>query len=213
MRFITLVEDRNGDLWIGTVTGGLNRFDPATGTFTRFQGEPGNPQSLPSNSVTSVLLDRAGRLWVGTWGGGLARLNPDTGEVTHYDHENGLPSDAIFDILEDDQGRLWLSTSNGLSRFDPGAETFRNYDEQDGLPGNVFESAVSFQSPSGEMFFGATDGLLAFYPDQIHDKLTVPPVVITDFLLANQPVPIGEGSVLRQAIDETGALVLSYRIG
>ena len=149
-------------------------------------------------------------LWVGTWGGGLARLNPDTGEVTHYDHENGLPSDAVFDILEDDQGRLWLSTSNGLSRFDPRSETFRNYDEQDGLPGNVFESAVSFQSPSGEMFFGATDGLLAFYPDQIHDNLTVPPVVITDFLLANKPVPIGDDSVLRQAIDETSALVLSY---
>ena len=147
---------------------------------------------------------------MGTWGGGLARLNPDTGEVTHYDHEDGLPSDAIFGILEDDQGRLWLSTSNGLSRFDPRTETFRNYDEQDGLPGNVFESAVSFQSPSGEMFFGATDGLLAFDPDQIHDKLTAPPVVITDFLLANKPVPIGDGSVLRQAIDETGALVLSY---
>ena len=130
--------------------------------------------------------------------------------MTHYDHENGLPSDAVFDILEDDQGRLWLSTSNGLSRFDPRSETFRNYDEQDGLPGKVFESAVAFQSPDGEMFFGATDGLLAFYPDQIHDKLTAPPVVVTDLLLANKPVPIGGGSVLRQAIDETPALVLSY---
>jgi len=207
---LTLVEDRNGDLWIGTVTGGLNRFDPATGTFTRFQGEPGKAQSLPSNSVTSVLLDRADALWVGTWGGGLARLNPDTGEVTTYDHEDGLPSDAIFGVLEDDQGRLWLSTSNGLARFDPRTETFRNFDEHDGLPGDVFEQSVFFQSPSGEMFFGATHGLLAFYPDQIRDNLTVPPVVITDFQLANQPVPIGEGSVLRQAIDETDTLVLSY---
>ena len=149
--------------------------------------------------MTSVLRDRAGTLWVATWGGGLARLNPETGEVAHYDHANGLPSDAVFDILEDDQGRLWLSTSNGLSRFDPGTETFRNYDEQDGLPGNVFESAVAFQSPSGEMFFGATNGLLAFDPDQIHDNAIVPPVVITDLLLANKPVPIGDGSVLRQA--------------
>ena len=71
-------------------------------------------------------------------------------------------------------------------------------------------SAVSFQSPSGELFFGATNGLLAFYPDQIHDQVTVPPVVITDFQLANQPVLIGAGSVLQQAIDETDALTLSY---
>ena len=205
-----LIEDRAGELWIGTVDGGLNRFDRATATFTRYQGSPGNPSGLPSNSVTSVLRDRAGTLWVATWGGGLARLNPETGEVVHYDHASGLPSGAVFDILEDDHGRLWLSTSNGLSRFDPGTETFHNYDEQDGLPGNAFESAVAFQSPSGEMFFGATNGLLAFDPDQIHDNAIVPPVVITDLLLANKPVPIGDGSVLRQPIDETAALTLSY---
>ena len=98
----------------------------------------------------------------------------------------------------------------GSARFDPGAETFRTYDENDGLPGNSFEWATAFQSPSGELFFGASDGLLAFYPEQIHDKQTAPPVVITDLLLANQPVPIGENSALRQAIGETDALVLSY---
>ena len=38
------------------------------------------------------------------------------------------------------------------------------------------------------MFFGATDGLLAFDPDQIRDQVTAPPVVITDLLLANKPV-------------------------
>jgi PAS domain S-box-containing protein len=208
---MTLVEGRNGELWIGTVAGGLSRFDPATGTFTRYQGAPGELQGLPSNSVPSVLLDRAGALWVGTWGGGLARLNPDTGEVTHYDQEDGLPSDAVASILEDGQGRLWLSTNNGLSRFDPRAGTFRNYDASDGLPGNPFEEvSQAFRSPGGEMFFGASDGLLAFYPEQIHDNLTVPPVVITDLLLANKPVAVGEGSVLRQAIDETDTLVLSY---
>ncbi len=208
---ITLVEDHNGELWIGTFNNGLNRFNRATESFTRYKGEVGKPQSLPSNGVTSVLLDRAGSLWVGTWGGGLARLNPDTGEFTHYDHSSGLPSDAVFSILEDGQGRLWLSTSNGLSRFDPRSETFRNYDERDGLPGNVFEVATAFQSSGGEMFFGsATNGLLAFYPDQIHDNPVVPPVIITDLLLENKPVPIGEDSVLQQAIDETDALTLSY---
>ena len=205
-----LLQDRNGDLWIGTLGGGLNRFDPATETFTRYQGAPGKPKGLPANRVTSLLLDRAGTLWVATWGGGLARLDPATGEFTHYDHADGLPSDAICAILEDDHGRLWLSTNNGLSRFDPQTETFRNYDEQDGLPGNVFQRSTAFQGPSGEMLFGGTNGLLAFHPDQIHDNLTVPPVVITDFLLANKPVPIGQNSVLRHAIDETDALELSY---
>jgi streptogramin lyase len=156
--------------------------------------------------VTSVLLDRVGALWVGTWGGGLARLNPDTGEVTHYDHENGLPGDAVFDIQEDGQGRLWLSTSNGLSRFDPRTETFRNYDERDGLPGNVFESGVSFRSPSGEMFFGATDGLLAFDPDQIHDKLTAPPPPQYAPTPAPAPAPAAGGSDLTAQLGQLSQL-------
>ncbi|MBE2238252.1 MAG: PAS domain S-box protein [Caldilineaceae bacterium] len=202
--------DRNGDLWIGTLAGGLNRFDRATGSFTRYQSDAGNPQSLPANGITAVLLDQAGRLWVGALGGGLAHLNTDTGEAVHYNIADGLPSDSVFSILEDDRGQLWLSTSNGLSRFEPDAETFRNYDMADGLPGNVFEASTAFQSSSGEMFFGASNGLLAFYPDQIRDNLIAPPVVITDLLLANNPVPIGGDSVLQQAIDVTDALTLSY---
>ncbi len=203
-------EDRNGDLWIGTLAGGLNRFDRATETFTRYQGEADNPQSLPANAITAVLLDRADRLWVSTMGGGLARLNAATGEAVHYNSADGLPSDSVLSILEDDQGWLWLSTSNGLSHFDPDAETFRNYDTADGLPGNVFEASTAFQNPSGEMFFGASDGLVAFHPDQIDDDPTAPPVVITDLLLANKSVPIGEDSVLQQAIGETAAVTLSY---
>ncbi len=206
-----VTEDHNGELWIGTLNGGLNRFDRATETFTRYQGEAGNPQSLPANAITAVLLDRAGRIWVGTLNGGLARLNIETGEATVYDQSDHLPADSVFSILEDARGRLWLSTSNGLSRFDPNTGSFRNYDVDDGLPGNVFEASTAFQSPSGEMFFGASNGLLAFYPDQIDDNPTVPPVVITDLLLANDPVPIGEDSVLQQAIDETDRLTLSYR--
>ena len=117
------------------------------------------------------------------------------------------PSSASWRTIK---GGCGLAPATGWPGSIPAAETFRNFDEHDGLPGNVFEQSVVFQSPSGEMFFGATDGLLAFYPDQIHDKLTAPPVVITDLLLANKPVPIGGGSVLRQAIGETSALVLSY---
>ena len=60
------------------------------------------------------------------------------------------------------------------------------------------------------MYFGGTNGFNAFYPDQIKDNHIAPPVVITDFQLANKPVPIGGDSVLQQSILETDELVLSY---
>ena len=61
------------------------------------------------------------------------------------------------------------------------------------------------------MFFGGTNGFNAFYPDRIVDNQTPPPVIITDFQLANKPVPIGGDSVLQQSILETDELVLSYQ--
>ncbi len=206
-----LLQDPNGDLWVGTLGGGLNRFDPATETFTRYPDAASNPKGLPANRVTSLLLDRAGRLWVATWGGGLARLNRATGDFTYYDRASGLPSDAICAILEDSRGLLWLSTNNGLVRFDPQTGAVHNYDEQDGLPGTVFQRSTAAQGPGGELLFGGINGLLVFQPDQIHDNLTPPPVVLTAFLLANKPVPIGPNSVLRRAIDATAALELSYQ--
>ena len=207
-----LSEDHHGDLWIGTLSGGFNRFDRATNSFTRYQGKAGDSQRLLATGVTSVLHDRSGRLWAGLLGGGLVELDVDTGElITQYDSRSDLPSDSILSILEDGQGNLWLGTGHGLSRFDPDTGAIRNYDVADGLPSNVFEMSTSFQSPSGEMFFGTSAGLLAFYPDQIEDNAAVPPVVITDLLLNNESVPIEEpGSILERAINWTDSVALSY---
>jgi PAS domain S-box-containing protein len=206
----SVFEDREGVLWIGTMEG-LNKFDRETQTFTRYQHISTDPQSLAHNSVTSIYEDRTGTLWIGT-AGGLDKFDRHNDQFTHYTTANGLPSDTIYGILQDEQGRLWLSTPKGLSRFDPRTESFRNYTVSDGLQSNtfLFFSAHS-KSRSGEMFFGGSNGFNAFYPDQIVDNLAPPPVWITDFQLANKPVPIGGDSVLQKSILATDKLVLSYR--
>jgi ligand-binding sensor domain-containing protein len=57
---LELVEDRQGVLWLGTNSSGLQRFDPATGKFTTFEHEPNRPESLSDNRVNSVHIDGAG---------------------------------------------------------------------------------------------------------------------------------------------------------
>ena len=107
--------------------------------------------------------------------GGLDRFDRENDQFTHYTTANGLPSEIVWGILEDEQGKLWLSTSNGLSRFDPRTESFRNYDVSDGLQSNTFLNFSSYsKSQDGEMFFGGSNGFNAFYPDQIVDNLTPP---------------------------------------
>ena len=90
-----IAEDQRGSLWIGTLGGGLNRLEPATGHITRYQHDPQNPASLSDDSIWTLHMDRSGVLWVGTFGGGLDRFDPARGTFTHYRERDGLASDRI----------------------------------------------------------------------------------------------------------------------
>jgi signal transduction histidine kinase len=100
----------------------------------------------------------------------------------HYTEKDGLPNNKIWGILEDDRGRLWLSTNNGISCFDPSvsaSSAFKNYTVRDGLSHQEFNRGAWFKSDNGEMFFGSMNGVTVFHPDSIRDNPFVPPVVIT----------------------------------
>jgi streptogramin lyase len=153
--------------------------------------------------------DRRGRLWVGTQNG-LNRFDRNTGEFTIFNEHDGLPNNAVEGILEGSADRLWLSTGNGLSRFDPRARAFKNYYSDDGLAGDEFNYSVYYKSANGEMFFGGVNGVTAFYPEKVVDSPFVPPVVLTDFRLFNDPVPVGGRSPLKKSIAYTDSLALSH---
>jgi len=203
---------KSGVIWIGNRGGGLNRFDPQTGIFTHYRHDPDNPNSLSDNDVWAIHEDPTGFLWLGT-SAGLNKFAPNTGDFIHYRKKDGLASDAIGSILEDDQGHLWIGTrGGGLSRFDPKTGTFKNYDYDDGLQSNEFPHNWVCKSSSGELFFGGIKGLNSFYPEEVTDSTFIPPVVLTDFKLFNKPVPIGgEDSPLKQHINETEHIILSHR--
>lgn len=198
-------EDEDGILWIGTLGGGLNRFDRTAGTFSAIRSDPRNPNSLNHDFVFCIHETKDGILWLGTWGGGLNRYDPKTGIVKHYTHREGLPSDAIYGILEDGAGNLWFSSNFGLSKFDPRTGHCRNYTMKDGLQSNEFNGGSFFKSPSGEMFFGGINGFNAFFPDSIKDNPSVPPVVITSFRKFNNEVAFD------RPLSEVKEITLSYR--
>ena len=114
---------------------------------------------------------------------------------------DGLPASSVLGIVEDRNGNLWVGTDGGLSRFDPRTRTFTNYYETDGLAGNAFEGfPAAYRSQRGQMFFGSKSGLTSFWPEQIVEKPFIPPVVLTGFLLRNQPVAPRPGSLLAKSI-------------
>ena len=202
-------QDRSGALWLGTWGGTLVRFDEKAKTFVNYTPDPNDPQRLNGGGVNTIHEDRTGTLWVGAMDG-LFRYNRQNRAFARYTENQGLPSSTIRCILEDGAGRLWLSTQKGISRFDPQKITFRNYDASDGLQSNEFSTGC-YQGADGEMFFGGTNGLNAFFPENVRDNPYVPPVVITSFRIFNKPVPIGAGSVLKKAIPYVSSVTLPYR--
>ncbi|HVN79561.1 MAG TPA: two-component regulator propeller domain-containing protein [Terriglobia bacterium] len=205
---LAIYQDRSGALWFGRGGGMLSRFDDKTKTFMNYTPSR-DPHKLNGGDILAIHEDRAGTLWVGALDG-LYRCERRDGTFNRYTESQGLPSSAIQCILEDKVGRLWLSTKKGISRFDPRTETFRNYDVSDGLQSNEFGKVCS-QGPDGQMFFGGSNGITAFFPENIRDNPYVPPVVITSFKIFNKSVPIGPNSVLRKAISYVDGLTLSYR--
>jgi signal transduction histidine kinase/ligand-binding sensor domain-containing protein/ActR/RegA family two-component response regulator len=215
---ITIYEDRTGGVWFGTVTG-LQRYLPETGTFSWYKHEPGNPHSLSKSYIRSIYQDRRGRLWLGTDGGGLNRMkpadNPDSPPTfIHYTEKDGLPGNVVLNILEDEEGNLWLSTFNGLSRFNPDSGVFTDFNSSDGLQGNQFNGGAALKSRSGELFFGGTKGFNVFDPRRIRKNRQPPPVVVTGFKIFNDDVSIGKWRngpvILDKTIGETGEIKLPY---
>jgi ligand-binding sensor domain-containing protein/signal transduction histidine kinase len=197
-----MYEDSEGKLWTGTYDG-ISVLDPQTGRFTRYQNDPGEPASLSNNRVLSFYEAPDGTMWIGTLLGGLNRFDRATQTFQAYHQQDGLPDDAVYGILGDQAGYLWLSTNRGLSRFDSRTQVFRNYDRRDGLQSTDFSPGAYFQNRQGWMYFGGVQGFITFDPSRVRDNPVAPPVVITAFKKFNQ--------IERKDLTGQATVTLSYQ--
>ena len=117
-------EAANGDLWVTTQRGGLNRMDRTSGVFTHYRHDPEDPTSLSSDKTFDVLEDRRGDLWVSTVDRGLNRMRAsEDGRFTRFRHDpadpHSLSSDELYRMSEAPDGRIWVGSANGVLRIDP----------------------------------------------------------------------------------------------
>jgi signal transduction histidine kinase/ligand-binding sensor domain-containing protein/CheY-like chemotaxis protein len=126
----TLMEDHAGNLWIGTIGGGVTRLrNRDFQTFSLAQG-------LSSASVNAMVEDDSGDIWIGTDSGGINRFHD--GHFQSFTTAMGLPDNQVSTLAKDKGGAIWVGTHNGLSRFVGG--TFHNYSTADGLPNTYIRS-------------------------------------------------------------------------
>lgn len=126
-----ILQDKRGFMWIGT-NDGLNRFDGQR--FNVFRNDPEDSSSITGNIITGLLEDSEGIVWIATADGGLSRydyrLAPNK-QFRQYRNRPGdslsIPTNSINALMEDDQHRLWLATSNAsVILFNKRSEKFIN---------------------------------------------------------------------------------------
>ncbi|NRR30174.1 diguanylate cyclase [Oxalobacteraceae bacterium] len=119
---LSLLQDRQGFIWIGTIEGGLFRYDGRGAV--RYANDPADPNSLPGGRVAALYNDTKGRIWAGT-DEGLARFEPSTNSFSRYLPQGGASKVRIIRrIIGDGRQGMWIASWGGLQHFDPDTGRF-----------------------------------------------------------------------------------------
>jgi len=173
----SIIEDKNGYIWIGT-DNGLNKYDPYNDKFSTYRNNPNDQNSISGDVIIEVFEAKDETIWIGTTTG-LNKYNKNKNNFTYYTEKDGLPEETVYDIEEDAKGNLWFSTNRGIARFDVKKNIFRSFKIGDGLQSLEFNNGTSFKTNKGELFFGGINGFNSFYPDSMSENYNIPPIVIT----------------------------------
>jgi len=114
VQFSSITQDKDKNLWFGTVTSGVYKFNPSTLTSNHYSLESGH---LGSNFISYLHENKKGEMMIGTWGGGFSILKLN-GESETFNEINGLSENKVRCITTDTEGNVWVGTNqNGLSCF------------------------------------------------------------------------------------------------
>lgn len=172
----TITEASDGVVWMGTKGNGLLMAVPVTNdgskyTVKRFTPDPHNVNSLSNKQVYSVIEDSKHRVWVGTFGGGLNLVVKNGNDLIFKNYKNAFKNypiatcNVIRNLNQDNKGRIWIATNNGLVIFDPDKGMPDNYiftryvktpGDITGLGNNSVQ--VIHKDRSGQMWVGTFGG-------------------------------------------------------
>lgn len=105
---LSMCQDRHGNIWFGTNSGGVSKYDG--NKFTNYTEN----DSLVNNVVFSIAEIKNGNILFGT-NGGLSVFNGKA--FKNYTDKTGLPHSRVFKIMQDNSGTVWLGTSKGVCNY------------------------------------------------------------------------------------------------
>lgn len=207
-RILTLGEDRDGNLWVGSKE-----------SLKVYRQEAGNrlteitpPEFDNLIQVQCLSFDKNGSVRIGTADGLLLWETQSEGDGGgRLTRVPWLQSATVRGIEEDPDGSLWISTDNYLYHCDLKSGERRLYKAGGDFPCNQFSTYAHCRGNGGRLYFGGITGIGSFIPDELGTDTTTVAPVLSGLMLNNLEVRPGDGTgILQCSISSTDGITLKH---
>jgi ligand-binding sensor domain-containing protein/anti-sigma regulatory factor (Ser/Thr protein kinase) len=202
-----LLIDNRQNIWVATQASGLQKFDPASGQFTKiFVPEKDNPTSISDHSIQCMTKINDSLIAIGTASGGINLFNPHIEQFRHITTGEGLPGNNISALYFQPPHDIWVASGQGLSKVNLENKRVSHYGLEDGIFNDNFSDLLRFyKTRDGSLLAGYHGGFVSFRPDSIGSEAAPANVTITAFKVYDQSLPVDS------LLAKSDTISLSYR--
>ncbi len=170
----TMVQDLDGNIWIGTM-GGISKYNGVK--FENFDKKNG----LAENRTVSSCMDKSGNIWFGHWAGGISKYSPSTKKIEEIITDNIKIQKKVNCIFLDREGSLWFGTEDqGALKYEN--NIFTQFSIKNGLLGNNVTAIA--QQNDGSILIGTSSGLSKYSSGKLSNyNVTLPSNSIQSILI------------------------------
>lgn len=175
---LSMHQDTDNNYWIAHESAGIDRLSYKNNqpVFVNYANSKENPNLLTHNNINTIVEDKERNLWFGTYEGlsllkkseinniskqeEIGNYPPDFNQFQHNTNQkNSLGNNIVLSSYSDDDGILWIGTSDGIYKFDPNKIKFNSFtldiEEENNFSSN-FISAI-FQNEKN-LYIGSEGG-------------------------------------------------------
>ncbi len=205
-RVLDFYKDKENNIWIGTHICLFKYKDNNIIPYFYYLNDTVKQYKYKINAI----IESDNILWFATEHG-LKIYDKINDNIIQYADTLGLVNYRIKSVLSDNNYNLWLGTTDGLLKFSYKTNTLRKYEISDGLSDNSFNRNAALLTKNGKMIFGTPNGFTVFIPDSVKDNIYKPPVFITNFKIANNPICVNDcNNILEKNICFTDTITLTW---
>ncbi|TXN37178.1 response regulator [Flagellimonas hymeniacidonis] len=212
----SICEAQDGSIWIGMNRGGLFKFEENSDNlhnslFRKIKYyQKTHIEDTNNYDPSFMIADVDNNLWIRSLSGSLLRFNTQDHSYKSFITHNSIKDLEISAMLFDDNGKLWMSSRNGLHHYDVKKDSLDSYYRVNGLQGDNFIRKSAFKGEDGMLYFGGDDGVSAFYPHLMKKNKPQSHLGISQIDILNKPAIDLVPNQVEQGIENVESLNLKY---